>query len=372
VPVSEFFDRIWQNNLLRKQYNNLIARYPKKRQRDVAKSLSVTEAQLIDEQLGLKSLRLTTEFSNLLKDLVGLGYVMNLTRNEFAVHECKGEYQNVNIHGKMGLVIADDKKIDLRLFLSQWRSVYAVHEELSKSDRYSLQFFDRSGTAVQKIFLQETSNVEHYQYILQRYLDENQYSPIEYVDEVSKEESADTADDISPRIINAQTLRSDWEAMTDVHQFIELLRHHDVNRQQAFHTIGTDYAEEFSPNDLQRILLSAAESSLPIMCFVGNAGCIQIFSGSISKVKAMGPWLNILDPEFNLHLMESGIAEAWLVRKPTALGIITSLELYSDDGQQIVQFFGQRHEQKKENPLWTKLAESVLASDVHYKQTVVA
>lgn len=365
---AKCFDRIWQNNPLRKQYHDFIARHPKTRQRDIAKSLSITEAQLIDEQLGLKSLRLTTHFADLLKDLVGLGYIMNLTRNDFAVHERMGAYQNINIHGKMGLVIADDKKIDLRWFLSQWHSVYAVHEELSKSDRYSLQFFDRSGIAVQKIFLQKTSNIDHYQYIVQHYLHERQYLPVEYV----VEEIAERNGDVSASIVNTQALRSDWEAMTDVHQFVKLLRNHDVNRQQAFREIGSDYAEEFSPSDLQRILLSAAESSLPIMCFVGNVGCIQIFSGAINKVKAMGAWLNILDQEFNLHLMESGIAEAWLVRKPTALGIITSLEFYSDDGQQIVQFFGQRHEQKKENPLWTKLAESVLASDVHYKQVVVA
>jgi putative hemin transport protein len=357
---SVCFDRIWQHNALRKQYNNFIARHPKTRQRDVATKLSLTEAQLIDEQLGVNSLRLKPDFPSLLKDLVGLGYIMNLTRNEFAVHERKGAYQNVNVHGKMGLVIADDKKIDLRLFLSQWSSVYAVHEELVSGDRYSLQFFDGCGSAVQKIFLQANSNVDHYRYILQRYQHKYQYSSIEY------SEKKVTA--VLDRILDVKALRCDWEAMTDVHQFVKLLHTHDVERQQAFRAIGSDYAEEFSPNELQRILVTAAESALPIMCFVGNTGSIQIFSGRINKVKAMGPWLNIVDPEFNLHLMESGIAEAWLVRKPTALGIITSLEFYADDGQQIVQFFGQRHEQQKENPLWTKLAESALASDVHYKK----
>jgi putative hemin transport protein len=361
---SVCFDRIWQNNALRKKYNNFIARHPKTRQRDVATSLSINEAQLIDEQFGVRSLRLTPDFPNLLKDLEGLGYIMNLTRNEFAVHERKGTYQNVNIHGKMGLVIAEDKKIDLRLFLSQWHFVYAVHEELMNSDRYSLQFFDKSGAAVQKIFLQSNSNVDRYCHILQHYLHEHQYAPIEYSEKIIGEIPVGT--------VNAQALRNDWEAMTDVHQFVKLLRTHKITRQQAFRAIGDDYAEEFSPGELQRILMTAAESSLSIMCFVGNSGCIQIFTGTINKVKAMGPWLNILDPEFNLHLMESGITEAWLVRKPSSHGIITSLEFYADDGQQIVQFFGQRHEQKKENPLWTKLAESTLASDVHYKQVVTA
>ena len=41
-----------------------------------------------------------------------------------------------------------------------------------------------------------------------------------------------------------------------------------------------------------------------------------------------GPWLNVLDPTFNLHLREDRIAAAWVVRKPSVNGDIHSLELY--------------------------------------------
>jgi hypothetical protein len=37
------------------------------------------------------------------------------------------------------------------------------------------------------------------------------------------------------------------------------------------------------------------------MCFVGNRGCIQIHTGPVKNIKIMGPWLNVMDPGFNLH-----------------------------------------------------------------------
>ncbi|MGH1486532.1 MAG: hemin-degrading factor [Cellvibrionaceae bacterium] len=365
MQLADYFSRPFQDTELRSSYKKFIALYPKTRQRDVAQALSVSEAALIDEQLGLQSIRLKTDFKALIEDLPKLGYIMNLTRNNYAVHERKGEYQNININGPMGLVIADDKKIDLRLFLSKWKHVYAVRENTKQGDRYSLQFFDQSGVAIQKIFLQEKSNFDHYRYLLESYVSDHQSESIVFVGKPSDIAIASTE-------VNAQQLVIDWQSMTDVHQFIHILKKHKVERQQAFRIVGSEYAEDFSPAELERILVSAAEMQLPIMCFVGNSGGIQIFSGKINKVKAMGPWLNILDPEFNLHLMETGIAEAWLVRKPTIDGIVTSLEFYDIDGNQVVQFFGQRQERHKENPLWTQLAESVLANNVPYKQSTVA
>ena len=155
-------------------------------------------------------------------------------------------------------------------------------------------------------------------------------------------------------------LRQDWEKMTDVHQFFGMLKKHNISRTQSFRLIGEDYAQAFAPEAFEKILVAAADVGLSIMCFVGNKGGIQIHTGAIKTIKRMGPWINILDPEFNLHLLDGNIAEAWLVRKNSSDGIITSLELYDEKGDTIAQFFGERKEGNKENPYWTDLAQSVL------------
>ena len=69
----------------------------------------------------------------------------------------------------------------------------------------------------------------------------------------------------------------------------------------------------------------------------------------------MGPWFNILDPTFNLHLREDSIHHAWIVRKPTRDGIVTSLELYDGDGFCFVQLFGERKPGKPERDEWLSI-----------------
>ena len=91
------------------------------------------------------------------------------------------------------------------------------------------------------------------------------------------------------------------------------------------------------------------------MVFVGNPGCLQIHSGPVHRVEPVGPWLNVLDPTFNLHLREDRVAAAWVVRKPSANGDIHSLELYDASGELAAQFFGHRPPRGEERADWRAL-----------------
>ena len=63
------------------------------------------------------------------------------------------------------------------------------------------------------------------------------------------------------------------------------------------------------------------------MVFVGNRPAIQIHTGLVSRLRPTPGWFNVLDPDFNLHLREAGIASAWRIVKPTEDGAVTSIEL---------------------------------------------
>src|SRR3546814_6132071 len=102
------------------------------------------------------------------------------------------------------------------------------------------------------------------------------------------------------------------------------------------------YAIRLSIASLKRILEGVPERDLDIMVFIGSRGCIQIHTGKTKKLLQTGPWFNVLDPEFNMHLRDGAIADMWLVKKPTEDGIVTSLEAFDADGNLIVQFFGKR------------------------------
>ncbi len=95
------------------------------------------------------------------------------------------------------------------------------------------------------------------------------------------------------------------------------------------------------------------------MVFTGNPGMIQIHSGVVSKVMAMGPWINVLDPDFNLPLRTDLVAEAWIVRKPTVDGLVCSLELFDQHGDVIAMFFGERKPGQAELCEWRALLDQL-------------
>ena len=110
---------------------------------------------------------------------------------------------------------------------------------------------------------------------------------------------------------------------------------------------------------------SAAEQE--VILFVGNPGNIQIHWGSLHNIKPMGPWLNVLDDRFNLHLRGDHVAEVYAIEKPTKRGAAISLEAFDTDGMLIAQIFGQRHPKTNDLSTWmdiisglpTKLAAEV-------------
>ena len=73
----------------------------------------------------------------------------------------------------------------------------------------------------------------------------------------------------------------------------------------------------------------------------------------------MGAWLNVMDPNFHLHLRMDQITEAWAVRKPTDKGHVTSIEAYNAAGDLIIQFFGKRIEGQDERRAWREIVENL-------------
>ena len=92
---------------------------------------------------------------------------------------------------------------------------------------------------------------------------------------------------------------------------------------------------------------------------MGSRGCIQIHSDPIEKVEAMGPWINVMDETFHMHLRADQIAEVWAVRKPTSDGHVTSIEAFDANNRLVVQFFGQRQEGTDERSQWRALVEGL-------------
>ncbi|MGO4386910.1 hemin-degrading factor [Microvirga sp. 2YAF29] len=320
-----------------------------KRSRDLAKELGISEAELLAGHYGPEVVRLAGDMSDLIRALPELGEVMSLTRNEAAVHEKVGTFGNITLSGKTGLVLND--AIDLRLFLDHWCFAFAVEIPDEKGSRRSIQIFDASGEAVIKVHLKPASNVDAFYAIRARFA----ASALEF----STTPKPLPRPEVSLSDIDVDGFRRAFQAMRDIHEFFPLLRRFNLSRRQSINVLESDFVRRLGEDAPRQLLERAAADALPIMCFVGNQGCIQIHHGPVSNIKIMGPWLNILDPGFNLHLRQDLVSGAWLVRKPTRYGIITSVELYAEDRSLIAQFFGVREEQSPEDPVWRQLADGL-------------
>lgn len=337
---------------LHQAWYRLRAENPRLRAREGAHRLGVSEGELVASGCGGTAVRLKPRWQQLLNALGSIGPVMALTRNEHAVHERHGRYRNIRVFGNMGLVL--DEGIDLRLFLSHWHHVFAVTEHTEKGgdgSRRSLQVFDSDGTAVHKVYLTAGSDTAAYDALVARFRDPDQSPGLDVI------ARAAAAPPHADETIDVEGLQRHWDALQDTHDFHDLLIEFGVTRIQAMRLAGSGRAREVEPDSLRQVLESARDADLPIMVFVGSPGVVQIHTGRVSRLYEVGDWYNVLDPEFNLHVRQPAVASAWMVKKPTVDGPVHSLELYADDGQLILQVFGERKPGKPENLVWRSLLE---------------
>lgn len=327
---------------------------PKSRIRDAANALKVSEAELVATGIGETAVRLEPAWKDIMAELPKLGRVMALTRNEACVHERKGRYEDVQVGGKMGIVLGPD--IDLRLFLSRWNFAFAVSETSNAVARRSLQIFDDNGQAVHKIYAIDDTDLGALDALIARFRASDQGRSIHVkpasLTVVPKPDSE----------IDAEGLLGTWRNLQDTHDFFPMLRKFDVARLQAFRLVGKEFAQQVPRLAGRSVMEAASKTGLEIMIFVGNANCIQIHTGAVTRLVTTGPWFNVLDPEFNLHLREDLIHEAWLIRKPTRDGDVTSVELYDARGETIAMLFGKRKPGIPEDKTWRELANGLVGS----------
>ncbi len=334
-------------------YRELKTKNGKMRIRDIASQLGVSEAELIATELDERSFALNPDPRAIIVGLPSVGEVMCLCRNDSAVHERYGTFENIQVHGGVGLVLGTE--IDLRLFFSEWHHAFYVTQNLASGLRESFQFFDASGTAILKIYATDNTHIDGFRALANAHRQQVQPTGL-YVSPYSVNENSD-------RKINVTELRSGWSALRDTHEFHGLLRSLQLERLTALQHVGQDYAQKLSPESIEDLIQGAVEKQVPIMVFVNNKGAIQIHSGPVSSSKTLGKWLNILDSRFNLHVDSEQITSCWRVRKPSDDGIITSLEVFDSKKQLCIQFFGARKPGIPERRDWLNLIESLPAEN---------
>ncbi len=328
-------------NAIVDSFHQLRETSPRLRARDAARHLGITEAELVASGAIGAVYRLRPDFKGLLAALPTLGPVTVICRNEAAVHETKGPFTPPEFFPAGALTHGGP--IDLRLFTGPWKFAFA---QVEPEGRQSVQFFDRHGVAVMKVFRDAGSPPAPFDALIEQFA-EKSVAPLEIAAPAEKAAS-NTAVDVA-------LLRERWGALQDTHDFFGMLKELEVERTSAMRAVGEEFSKPLRLDVTEALLRKAAERALPIMVFAGNHGAINIFTGPVRKIVRLDKWLNVLDPGFNLHLDETLVVEAFRVRKPTVDGVVTSIELFDAAGEVVAMFFGVRKPGRPELQAWRDL-----------------
>lgn len=359
---------------LAERWETLRAEQPKLAARDAAKTLSVSEADLLATGIGKTVVRLRegdTVPREIMRRALDLGKVLALTRNENGVLERTGVASKLKSQDDIVGLEEDKQKerearlrniaggylggeIDLRFTFDKWKYAFAVTQPGKDGVvSRSLQFFDASGNAVHKLYLKNDAGVPVFEKLVADFRAPSQSADLQVAAQpVKAKEKPDSE-------IDVKEFQLAWNEINDVHQFNRLLTEFGVTRQQAMRLAPAGAATRITPQAVRQLLEETAKQKIDIMVFLGNGSTIQIFSGKINKVAASPGWFNVLDPEFNLHLRDSAFASGWVVKRAG----ITSVEFYDHNSDQVVSFFGVREPKKPQPASWINMTAALPKAD---------
>ena len=248
------------------------ARKPRIYARDFAEELGITEATLCAAFVGTTATRISADPDRILPGLAALGQVMALTRNDSCVLEKVGTYDNYQ-PGEIARIV--HPPIELTLLCAKWQHAFALDEAGPKGPKRSIQIFDAAGEAVHKIHLRDETKAEA-------------WAPL-----VAALRLADQGQSFTPAPTDpAGDLWADLSRIAPLRE-------------------GRLSARRLAKGAIERLMVRAAETAVPVDFAVGNPGCIERHSGVIVRVLEAGPWINVLDPGLELHLRMDHMAEVW-------------------------------------------------------------
>ncbi len=247
--------------------------------RDAAKKMNVSEAELLSTKMNngvyfLKVLDYNLIFDNLLKNTDRL---MFLVRNDFAVHE-----KNI-ISSKYSIfenkIINTESNVPLLEFNVDVFK-YAFYEDkihINKSLK-SFQIFNVNGDSVLKIYLKGRASDEFEKICLA--------NKVKYNYELQKNEKFPK---YKEKVIKENFL---------------------VDRLFGFNDARD--VSNLDKGTFRKILLICSEKKIPIQIHLINNECVQYHLDVVNNIVDYGPWLNVMDKGFNIHILEKSISKGYL------------------------------------------------------------
>ena len=338
MPRSPHACRDHSGAPLRDAWDALRSVQPSIRPREGALALGVSEAELVATTCGQDTLRLCSPWPALLANVAPLGRVVAQTRTSRSILEQRAVYPTRTVGAQ------PPAAIDIQAAYDRWFVGYATRE----AGVPQIAFYDRSGTAVHKVFLVDESGSDAWDALVRRHAHAVQ-SPGE-----SLPPSRPTR--VRPdAAIDVCTLRTGWAALKGAEGIDALLDSHRATRLQGIRLVGSRWAARIPSTTLVRVLRQVAVDGTALTVTVANRGTAQSYRGPLQRVYSSGRWLSARALDVSVQVRPDRIATAWLVRAPLFAGMAHALEFFDAAGDPVLQLTGAREGNEPDPERWLAL-----------------
>jgi len=168
--------------------------------------------------------------------------------------------------------------------------------------------------------------------------------------EIFHTETIATADKIAR--IDIDALRADWAAADKTAGVFMGQTAFDSGRLHKLRLVGKVFAHQVGKDSVRIVLQKMADLGCTVVALIGDAGTMQAHQGQPEQIRGGDAGLDILNRDHRLRLREDHIDTVWVAKKPTADGMMTSLELFNRRGVGIARFFSKPEAGKPERREW--------------------
>tara|TARA_B100001115_G_C15819194_1_gene407109 strand:- start:467 stop:1417 length:951 start_codon:yes stop_codon:yes gene_type:complete len=253
----------WESLL--KNDNNL-------RIRDAASKLGVSEAELLSTEIGDTTSYLSIDnYYEFFKNILKLNKVMFLVRNDFVVHE--KIITALSYILKENYIMSKDGNRLIDVNFNNIKYAFFQKKKHKKIELKSFQLFDNNGNSIIKIYLKD-DNHNPFDKIAEKYKKKYLY-------------------ELQSQDLTLQN-NSNYYTFQDINVFYK-------QRQTNSHS------HKIAGKNFRSIIDKVSDYKIKIQIILVSKNIIQYHEDKLIKIVDYGPWYNILDKNFNLHILEKKI-----------------------------------------------------------------
>ena len=269
------------------KFNNLKSKWkkfqqdnPKVRIRDAAYQMKVSEAELLSTEINeTVSFLLIEDMTAFIKDVLKVDKIMLLIRSDYVVHEKTIKTKNIRLEDNQIIDLDKNDCSILDFNIDAFEYVFFQKKMHINRELKSFQFFDKAGTAILKIYLKGKD--------------------LGFFDEID--------------LKYKKTYNYEMQSDLDINNSNLLDSKIKINLPYDTSNSKTS-CRDISVKSLRLILENASDMKTPIQIHALGLGTIQYHRNTVRNIVDYGPWVNVIDQKFNLHVLENGLTRASLIQ----------------------------------------------------------